>query len=184
MPADPLDNIRLDPRPIDPGPAFTARLRRQIIQELSSLLPARYQQEVATVPETLIAPTITNALQADDAHAYIRWLVDVLDFKVADLHEEPNGGVAHSVLSWRTGNVFVSTRHEGVWGTSGPMVICLAAADDAEVDRLYDQARSGGAEIIQEMHDTDWGSHEFGMRDPEGNMWSIGTYRPPLADAT
>lgn len=31
-------------------------------------------------------------------------------------------------------------------------------------------------------HDTDWGRHELGVRDPvEGNLWAVGTYRPPVA---
>jgi uncharacterized glyoxalase superfamily protein PhnB len=27
-------------------------------------------------------------------------------------------------------------------------------------------------------HDTDYGSHDFMARDPEGHIWSFGTYRP------
>jgi uncharacterized glyoxalase superfamily protein PhnB len=29
-----------------------------------------------------------------------------------------------------------------------------------------------------ELHDTDYGSREYMVRDPEGNLWSFGTYRP------
>jgi uncharacterized glyoxalase superfamily protein PhnB len=28
-----------------------------------------------------------------------------------------------------------------------------------------------------ELHDTDYGSHTFTTRDPEGNLWTFGTYR-------
>ena len=27
------------------------------------------------------------------------------------------------------------------------------------------------------LHDTDYGSRDFAVRDPEGNRWSFGTYR-------
>jgi uncharacterized glyoxalase superfamily protein PhnB len=27
-------------------------------------------------------------------------------------------------------------------------------------------------------NDTDYGSREYMVRDPEGHLWSIGTYRP------
>ena len=27
------------------------------------------------------------------------------------------------------------------------------------------------------LHDTDYGSRDFAVRDPEGDRWSIGTYR-------
>lgn len=135
------------------------------------------------VPETPLAPTVTPSLACDDAHRLIRWLVDLLEFQLAELHEEPGGGVAHAVLSWRTGNLFLSSRHHGVWGQVGPATICLAKDDPAEIDRLYQKAVTAHAEIVQELTDADYGSHEFGLRDPEGNLWAIGTYRPPVAPA-
>ena len=42
----------------------------------------------------------------------------------------------------------------------------------------YDRARASGAEILRELADTDYGSREFMARDPEGNIWSFGTYKP------
>lgn len=35
-----------------------------------------------------------------------------------------------------------------------------------------------GAEITTELHDTDYGSRDYAARDPEGNLWNFGTYRP------
>jgi uncharacterized glyoxalase superfamily protein PhnB len=34
------------------------------------------------------------------------------------------------------------------------------------------------ATIERELTDQDYGSREFTARDPEGNLWSFGTYRP------
>jgi len=31
--------------------------------------------------------------------------------------------------------------------------------------------------VLTEPHDTDYGSREFSVRDPEGNRWSFGSYR-------
>ena len=28
-----------------------------------------------------------------------------------------------------------------------------------------------------DLHETDYGSRDFAVRDPEGNRWSFGTYR-------
>jgi len=36
---------------------------------------------------------------------------------------------------------------------------------------------AAGADIIRKPEDTDYGSREFALRDPEGNLWSFGTYR-------
>jgi uncharacterized glyoxalase superfamily protein PhnB len=53
-----------------------------------------------------------------------------------------------------------------------------------DVDAVYQRARAAGAEIIAEPYDTDYGSHDFAARDPEGNRWSFDTYRgEPRKDA-
>ena len=43
------------------------------------------------------------------------------------------------------------------------------------------RAKAAGAEIVRELSDTEYGSHDFGVRDPEGHIWSFGTYRPQAA---
>ena len=35
-----------------------------------------------------------------------------------------------------------------------------------------------GREIALELTETDYGSRDFTVRDPEGTLWSFGTYRP------
>jgi uncharacterized glyoxalase superfamily protein PhnB len=47
-----------------------------------------------------------------------------------------------------------------------------------EVDELHARVREAGGEIALELTDTDYGSRDFTARDPEGNLWSFGTYRP------
>ena len=42
------------------------------------------------------------------------------------------------------------------------------------------RARAAGARIVREPADTDYGSRDYAARDPEGNLWSFGTYRPGL----
>ena len=32
-----------------------------------------------------------------------------------------------------------------------------------------------------EITDADYGSRDFSVRDPEGNVWSFGTYRPSVS---
>jgi uncharacterized glyoxalase superfamily protein PhnB len=45
-------------------------------------------------------------------------------------------------------------------------------------DATHDQAKAAGATIVQELTDQDYGSREFAAEDPEGNVWSFGTYDP------
>ncbi len=47
-----------------------------------------------------------------------------------------------------------------------------------EPDPLFRRAQAAGAEIVMEPTDQDYGSRDFVARDPEGNLWSFGTYAP------
>lgn len=182
MPADPLDALRLPLAPLAPDPAFADRLRRRLVDALLPMLVQHNPEEptVTSIDTSVAAPTITAAVVCDDARGLIRWMVDVLEFQVAELHEGPDGSVVHARLSWRTGNVFVADRHPGPWSETGPVNLCLAADSAAEIDRLYAKARAAGTDVIAELSDADYGSHQFGVRDPAGNLWSVGTYRPPV----
>ena len=39
-------------------------------------------------------------------------------------------------------------------------------------------AKAAGGEILEEPTDRDYGSRDFVCADPEGNVWSFGTYWP------
>jgi uncharacterized glyoxalase superfamily protein PhnB len=54
------------------------------------------------------------------------------------------------------------------------VVAAEAMTVDAAWKRLSERV---DVEVLQELHDTDYGSHEFGVRDRDGNLWSMGTYR-------
>jgi uncharacterized glyoxalase superfamily protein PhnB len=49
--------------------------------------------------------------------------------------------------------------------------------------QLHDRAVAAGAEITMPLVDQHYGSREFAAKDPEGNQWFFGTYRPaPTSD--
>jgi uncharacterized glyoxalase superfamily protein PhnB len=43
-------------------------------------------------------------------------------------------------------------------------------------DALHARAVAHGAKVTVELHDTDYGSRDFAIEDPEGNRWVFGTY--------
>jgi len=47
-------------------------------------------------------------------------------------------------------------------------------------DAHHDRAKAAGAEIVAGLTDTDYGSRDYSARDPDGNLWSFGTYRPSV----
>ena len=128
--------------------------------------------------DTTPAPQVWPTLRATDARALIRFLVDVVGFQETVVHGTGDV-VEHAQLSWPLGGGIMlgSARNnpDDHWpiqpGTFGAYVV----VDDPDV--LFERVRASGAEITAELHDTDYGSRDFAIRDPEGNQWSFGTYR-------
>jgi uncharacterized glyoxalase superfamily protein PhnB len=56
---------------------------------------------------------------------------------------------------------------------------------EPDPDAHHARAVSAGARVVRELEDMSYGSREYSVRDPEGNLWSFGTYDPaavPQAD--
>jgi uncharacterized glyoxalase superfamily protein PhnB len=127
----------------------------------------------AKIPPPQVWPT----LRANDARALIRFLVEAFGFTETVVHGEGDR-VDHAELSWPLGGGIMLGSNRGPddrWalrpGTFGAYVV----ADD--IDALHERAVRAGAEITQPPTTTDYGSRDFAARDPEGNLWSFGTYR-------
>jgi uncharacterized glyoxalase superfamily protein PhnB len=134
-----------------------------------------------STPEPQVWPT----LRAHDARALIRFLVDAFGFEETVVYGDGDR-VDHAQLSWppgggvmlgsvREGDTDAHGQAEGPTPTRPGTFGAYVVTDD--VDAVYRRAKAAGAEIIAEPHDTDYGSHDFAARDPEGNRWSFGTYR-------
>ena len=130
-------------------------------------------------------PTVTPSVVYDDAPAGIDWLMRVLGLKLLSKYPMPDGTVAFAELGWRTGVVFVSSRPpaENPWSRVGVASIALAAVDADTVKRLFHQAVAAAADVVHELHVSrtpafPQGSTQFDVRDPEGNLWTVGTYQP------
>lgn len=121
-------------------------------------------------------PTVWPAFRARDARAVIRFLVDALGFEETAVYGEGDA-VQHAQLSWPPGGgvMLGSVRDDGGWTVAPGNTGCYLVADD--VDALFDRAVAAGAEVFRPLHDTDYGGREFAVRDPEGNLWSVGSYR-------
>ncbi len=46
------------------------------------------------------------------------------------------------------------------------------------VDEHYKNSKANGAEIVMEIKDEDYGGRGYSCKDPEGNIWSFGSYNP------
>ena len=116
-----------------------------------------------------------------DARAAVTFLVDAFGFEVTALYarEDEPSVVEHGELRWPLGGgVMFGTagKDDSAWGSRAPgndavYVVC----DDP--DTLFARATAAGAEVVRGLKDEDYGSRGFSVRDPEGNLWSFGTYR-------
>ena len=122
-------------------------------------------------------PTVWPTLRARDARALIRFLVDVVEFEETAVYGEGDV-VHHAELSWPLGGGIMlgSVRDDATDGPT-PAGQCSAYIVVDEPDALCERVRAGGANVVVDLHDTDYGSRDFAIRDPEGNRWYFGTYR-------
>ena len=136
-----------------------------------------------TRPPKTVWPTLVYG----DAHAAIRFLVDVFGFEeTLVVPGEAAGVVEHAQLRWpEGGGVMLGTAdREGNPVSRRPTGSGSVYVVTDEPDRLFERATAAGVELVRELRDEDYGSRGFSVRDPEGNLWSFGTYRgEPLPDA-
>jgi uncharacterized glyoxalase superfamily protein PhnB len=119
-------------------------------------------------------------LRYTDARAAIDWLVSTLGADARAVHAGPDGTIMHAELWFGKGCVMLGTlRGDGMPPTlPGQGSVYVVADSAASVDALHARAVAGGAQISMSPRDTDYGSHDFGCLDPEGNSWGFGTYAP------
>ena len=120
-------------------------------------------------------------LNYDDAGAAVDWLERAFGFERSSIHQA-NGRIAHAELRFGDSIVMLGAAFENDWGMRTPNELggvnqgVYVIVDDIETH--YERARGADAEIVRPLADTDYGSREFMARDPEGNIWSFGTYKP------
>jgi uncharacterized glyoxalase superfamily protein PhnB len=122
------------------------------------------------------APNVWPTLRASDAHGLIKFLVEALGFEATAVYAE-GGTVHHAELAWPPGGgiMLSSARPDDPYGVTRPGHFS-AYVVTAEPDALHARAVAHGAKVTHELHDTDYGSRDFAIEDPEGNHWSFGTY--------
>jgi uncharacterized glyoxalase superfamily protein PhnB len=122
-------------------------------------------------------PQVWPTLRARDARGLIRFLVEALGFEETVVYGEGDT-VHHAELAWPPGGGIMlgSARPDNPSGVTGPGAFS-AYVVTPDLDALHARAVARGAKITQEPYDTDYGSRDFAIEDPEGNHWSFGTYR-------
>ncbi len=111
-------------------------------------------------------------LRYADAPAAIEWLKATLGFVEHEVYASEDGTIDHAQLAFGEDLIMLGSAREPV---SGTQTIYLARPD---IDEHYAAAVEAGADVSSPIADQDYGSREYAVRDPEGNIWAVGTYQP------
>lgn len=139
-------------------------------------------------------PNIFPGLRYRDAPAMIEWLRDAFGFVPHAVYPDGEGGIAHAELRLGAGLVMLGSVRddaipfgppEGAAAGASPgrtTVQLYVALPPDELAAHYRQAQEAGAEIMQELAETDFGTEQYIARDPEGHQWVFGSYQPLAGD--
>ncbi len=127
-------------------------------------------------------PNIFPALRYRDASAAVDWLKRAFDFQEQAIHRDDEGTIRHAELRLGDGQIMLGQYDSGGWmGGEAPNALASTISVYivvADPDTHNARAKSAGAQIVREPADQPYGSREYSARDPEGNLWSFGTYDP------
>lgn len=131
------------------------------------------------------APRLYHTMRCKDAEAMIAWLKDVLGFTERVIYRRENI-IAHAELSFGSSILMLGSDRQDSYGKSvggldGRRTDAVYLAVD-DPDALYAKVKASGARIEMELQNTDYGSRDFSARDPEGGLWSFGTYWPKVGE--
>jgi uncharacterized glyoxalase superfamily protein PhnB len=125
-------------------------------------------------------PAVWPILTFRDARAAVNFLRDAFGFEETAVfaREDDPSVIEHAEMRWPLGGGVMfgtagkddSPFGQRVPGNDSVYVVC----DDP--DGLLARATAAGAKVVRGLEDEDYGSRGFTVRDPEGNLWSFGTY--------
>jgi len=137
------------------------------------------------MPDATHGSTLIPCLRYRDAHAMIDWLCRAFGFEKRAVYDDDAGGVAHAQLVHGRGMLMLGSVRDDALGRhmvqpdaiGGRHTQCTyVVVDDCKAH--YDHARAAGAEIVDDYEEKDYGGAGYSCRDPEGQLWSFGSYDP------
>jgi uncharacterized glyoxalase superfamily protein PhnB len=105
-------------------------------------------------------------------------------FEARRLSRCPNGTIGHAELTLGGGMIMLGSEKNDEYGRGFKSPLDLGAETRStyviveDADAAYGRAQAAGAPVMRPLQNTDYGSREFAVKDPEGHSWSVGTYDP------
>ncbi len=134
---------------------------------------------------------VISCLSYSDPSAAVEWLQRAFGFQPHAVYKDDSGAVMHAELTFGNGMIMIGPAGKGEFGKRFmtmpgncgdrcTQAVCVIVDD---VDGHHDRAASAGAEIVMKPEDQSYGGRNYAARDPEGHVWSFGSYDPWAAAA-
>jgi uncharacterized glyoxalase superfamily protein PhnB len=129
--------------------------------------------------------TVMPALHYRDARKAIDFLVNAFGFTKKAVYEDDSGVVMHAELTFGNGMIMLGqTKPNTDYGklltqpekAGGVTMTTYLIVDDC--DAHFARAKAAGAIVVREPVSQDYGGRDYTCKDPEGNVWTFGTYDP------
>lgn len=136
--------------------------------------------------------TIFPAIRYGDADAALAFLTAAFGATERAVHRDDGGTIRHGELEIAGNLVMIGEYDPAGWMGGEPprplastlSLYIAVGAEAGQVDAHHARAVAAGANVVRELEDMSYGSREYSVRDPEGNLWSFGTYDPGRVSAT
>jgi uncharacterized glyoxalase superfamily protein PhnB len=129
--------------------------------------------------------TAISCLRYRNAPAAIDWLVRALGFEKRLVVPNDDGTIAHAQLTLNGGMIMLGSINDTPFSKHMKQPDEIGGAETQssylvieDTDGAYQQAKAAGAKILMDIKDQDYGVRGFTCADPEGHIWSIGSYDP------
>ena len=116
--------------------------------------------------------TIIPTMRYRDAAKMIDWLVDAFGFERHLVVDDGGGGIAHAQLTLGDSMIMLGSHRDDTFGRLQSTAAKLGGTTQSPYIVV------AGAEVVIDIKDEDYGGRGFSCRDPEGQLWNIGTYDP------
>ena len=138
---------------------------------------------MAKVAKQTTAP-LMPALRYRDCNVAVDFLTKVFGFAEGAAFRDDQGNVQHAELWFGNGGIMIGPvadtpfskvmRQPNEAGGVTASFFCVVDDPDAHFART----QAAGFDIILPLRDESYGSREYSVRDPEGHVWTFGTYDP------
>ena len=142
--------------------------------------PSKIETASAGMAQANVMPCLTYR----NAPAAIEFLCNAFGFSKKMVVEGESGTIAHAELTLDNAMVMLGSHKETAYGklvkSPNEVGICtqtiyLIVPDP---DAHHDRAKAAGVEIVLPLTTQDYGGRDYTCRDPEGHIWTFGTYDP------